>query len=163
MCGAGDDASYICFGETKDKYFNRSLRYRTEICVLIRSSTYRLHRFQCLIGPGFRYPTLATSGFFKGVLIWLNFSMFTVNVDWPTVSENSFKQSHSRTFTTPSNTQQCFITESFSIFEEIGRVDDSETHSFTYASLKDLLPPTGGLVSYFVDTDKTILLYYLVE
>ncbi len=119
------------------------------------------------IGTGFRYATLATSGFFKGaserVLIWLNFSTFTVNVDWPTVSENSFKQSHSRTFTTPSNTQQCFITESFSIFEEIGRVDDSETHSFTYASLRDLLPPTGGLVSHFDDTDKTLLLYYLVE
>ncbi len=24
-CGAGDDASYVRFGETKDKYFNRSL------------------------------------------------------------------------------------------------------------------------------------------
>ncbi len=30
MCGAGDDASYVQFGETKDKYFNRSLRHGTE-------------------------------------------------------------------------------------------------------------------------------------
>ncbi len=39
-CGAGDDASYVHFVETKDKYFNRSLRHGTEmrheICVLIR-------------------------------------------------------------------------------------------------------------------------------
>ncbi len=35
-CGAGDDASYVRFGETKDKYFNQSLRHGTEICVLIR-------------------------------------------------------------------------------------------------------------------------------
>ncbi len=31
MCGAGDDASYVRFGETKDKYFNRSLGYGTEM------------------------------------------------------------------------------------------------------------------------------------
>ncbi len=31
MCGAGDDASYVRFGETKDKYFNRSLRHGTEM------------------------------------------------------------------------------------------------------------------------------------
>ncbi len=30
-CGAGDDASYVLFGETKDKYFNRSLRHGTEM------------------------------------------------------------------------------------------------------------------------------------
>ncbi len=30
-CGASDDASYVCFGETKDKYFNRSLRHGTEM------------------------------------------------------------------------------------------------------------------------------------
>ncbi len=30
-CGAADDASYVCFGETKDKYFNRSLRHGTEM------------------------------------------------------------------------------------------------------------------------------------
>ncbi len=29
--GAGDDASYVRFGETKDKYFNRSLRHGTEM------------------------------------------------------------------------------------------------------------------------------------
>ncbi len=23
MCGASDDGSYVCFGETKDRYFNR--------------------------------------------------------------------------------------------------------------------------------------------
>ncbi len=28
---AGDDASYVRFGETKDKYFNRSLRHGTEM------------------------------------------------------------------------------------------------------------------------------------
>ncbi len=32
----GDDASYIRFVETKDKYFNRSLKHCTKICVLIR-------------------------------------------------------------------------------------------------------------------------------
>ncbi len=31
MCGANDDASYVRFRETKDKYFNRSLRYGTEM------------------------------------------------------------------------------------------------------------------------------------
>ncbi len=56
-CGAGDDASYGRFGETKDKYFNRSLRHGTEICVLIRFSTYRFHRYRCHVGTGFRYPT----------------------------------------------------------------------------------------------------------
>ncbi len=30
-CGAGDDASYVRFRETKDKYFNRSLRQGTEM------------------------------------------------------------------------------------------------------------------------------------
>ncbi len=30
-CGAGDDASYVRFGETKDKYLNRSLRHGTEM------------------------------------------------------------------------------------------------------------------------------------
>ncbi len=30
-CGAGDNASYIRFGETKNKYFNRSLRHGTEM------------------------------------------------------------------------------------------------------------------------------------
>ncbi len=30
-CGAGDDASYICFGETTDKYFNRLLSLGTEM------------------------------------------------------------------------------------------------------------------------------------
>ncbi len=30
-CGAGDDASYVHFGETKEKYFNRSLRHVTEM------------------------------------------------------------------------------------------------------------------------------------
>ncbi len=34
-----DDASYGRFGETKDKYLNRSLRHGTEICVLIRFGT----------------------------------------------------------------------------------------------------------------------------
>ncbi len=29
--GAGDDASYVRFGETNDKYFNRSLRHGTEM------------------------------------------------------------------------------------------------------------------------------------
>ncbi len=50
---AGDEASYVRFGETKNKYFNRSLRHGTEICVLIRFGTYRFHRY-----PKFRYPTL---------------------------------------------------------------------------------------------------------
>ncbi len=31
MCGAGDDASYVRFGETKDKYFNRSLKHGIEM------------------------------------------------------------------------------------------------------------------------------------
>ncbi len=31
ICGAGDDASYVRFGETKDKYLNRSLRHGTEM------------------------------------------------------------------------------------------------------------------------------------
>ncbi len=31
MCGAGDDASYVRFSETKGKYFNRSLRHGTEM------------------------------------------------------------------------------------------------------------------------------------
>ncbi len=30
-CGASDDASYVRFEETKDKYFNRSLRHGTEM------------------------------------------------------------------------------------------------------------------------------------
>ncbi len=30
-CRAGDDATYVRFGETKDKYFHRSLRHGTEI------------------------------------------------------------------------------------------------------------------------------------
>ncbi len=30
-CGAGDDASYVRFGETKEKYFNRSLRNGTKM------------------------------------------------------------------------------------------------------------------------------------
>ncbi len=31
-----DDDAFVRFEETKDKYFNRSLRHGTEICVLIR-------------------------------------------------------------------------------------------------------------------------------
>ncbi len=31
MCGAGDDAFYVCFGEIKDKYFNRLLRHGIEM------------------------------------------------------------------------------------------------------------------------------------
>jgi len=31
MCVAGDDASYVRFGETKDKCFNRSLRHGVEM------------------------------------------------------------------------------------------------------------------------------------
>ncbi len=30
-CGAGDDASYVRFGETKENYFNQSLRHVTEM------------------------------------------------------------------------------------------------------------------------------------
>ncbi len=30
-CGASDNASYIRFGETKNQYFNRSLRHGTEM------------------------------------------------------------------------------------------------------------------------------------
>ncbi len=61
QCGAGDYASYVRFGETKDKYFNRSLRHGTEICVLIRFGTYQFHRYRCRVGTGFRYPTLVIS------------------------------------------------------------------------------------------------------
>ncbi len=61
------DASCVRFGETKEKYFNRSLRHGTEILVL-GSSTYRLHGTGALLVPGFctqpyTYPklTLKTS------------------------------------------------------------------------------------------------------
>ncbi len=56
MCGAGDDASYVRFGETKDKYFNRPLRHGTEwgteICVLIRYITGSIGTGAMLV-PGF--------------------------------------------------------------------------------------------------------------
>ncbi len=48
------DASCVRFGETKDKYFNRSLKS----AFWFGSSTYRLHRYWCHIGTGFRYPNL---------------------------------------------------------------------------------------------------------
>ncbi len=52
-CGAGDDASYARFGETKDKYFNRSLRHGTETCVLIRFGTYGSIGTGAVLVPGF--------------------------------------------------------------------------------------------------------------
>ncbi len=63
-CGAGDDASYVRFGETKDKYFNRSLRHGTEMrhqnlrSDSVRYGTCRFHRYRCHVGTGFRYPNL---------------------------------------------------------------------------------------------------------
>ncbi len=60
-CGAGDDASYVRFGETKYKYFNRSLRHGTEMRHRnLRSDSVpnRFHRYRCHVGTGFRYATL---------------------------------------------------------------------------------------------------------
>ncbi len=31
MCGASDNASYVRFGETKDKYLNQSLKHGTQM------------------------------------------------------------------------------------------------------------------------------------
>ncbi len=60
-CGAGDDAAYVRFGETKYKYFNRSLRHGTEMRHRnLRSDSVpnRFHRYRCHVGTGFRYATL---------------------------------------------------------------------------------------------------------
>ncbi len=56
-CGAGDDASYIYFGETKDKYFNRLLRHGTEMRHRnLHSDSVLVHTGY--IATGFRYQTL---------------------------------------------------------------------------------------------------------
>ncbi len=70
-CGAGDDVSYVRFGETKDRYFNRSLRHGTEICVLIRFGTYRFHRYRCRVGTGFRYPNLVFGSSISLANMWV--------------------------------------------------------------------------------------------
>ncbi len=60
-CGAGDDASYVRFGETKDKYFNRSLRHGTEMRHRNMHSD-SVHTGSIGTGAVFRYPTLHRSG-----------------------------------------------------------------------------------------------------
>ncbi len=62
-CGAGDDASYVRFGETKDKYLNRSLRHGTE---MRHRNLIRFHRYRGHVGTGLRYPTLIYS-----MCIWI--------------------------------------------------------------------------------------------
>ncbi len=51
--GAGDNASYIHFGETKEQYFNRSLRHGTEMRHRnLRSDSVLIHIGFVLV-PGF--------------------------------------------------------------------------------------------------------------
>ncbi len=57
-CGAGDDASYVRFGETKDKYFKRSLMHGTEMRHRnLRSDSVLVHTSYigtgALLVPGF--------------------------------------------------------------------------------------------------------------
>ncbi len=62
-CGAGDDASYVCFEEIKNNYFNRSFWHGTEMRHRnLRSDSVLVHTgYIGLIGTEFRYPTLSLS------------------------------------------------------------------------------------------------------
>ncbi len=58
MCGAGDDDAYVRFGETMDKYFNRSLGHGNEMRHRnLRSDSVLLHTGYigtgALLVPGF--------------------------------------------------------------------------------------------------------------
>ncbi len=63
FCTCGE-ASYVRFGKTKDKHFNRSLRRGTEMRHRnLRSDSVHTGYIGtgCHIGTGFRYPTLPNS------------------------------------------------------------------------------------------------------
>ncbi len=69
-CGAGDDASYVRFGETKDKFFNRSLRHGTEMRHRnLRSDSVHTGS----IGTGaVLVPGFGTQPYLRGALIFKN-------------------------------------------------------------------------------------------